>query len=318
MLDMNIPLVSILINNYNYQEFIQESIDSALAQTYPNLEVIVVDDGSTDNSRNLIAAYGNKIITIYQHNQGQAATFNQGFAASKGEIIFLLDADDLFHREKVSIVVKGFQDNLGCEWCFHPLQLFTQEDKQELVKQNTLKINREQIKEQNLQPLMAKGKLGDPFNFPIPATSGMCFTRSLANKLLPMPIANGIILNDSYLKFAALGISQGITIEQELAYQRIHDRNLFTTIDEDRASAEETRRKMAAIFINTAYRLKTKFPPLVKYANNIFAVGLALYWKVGSKDPQSPVIVKKYCSQTNPKSMLFILMKSCYKYLQSL
>jgi glycosyltransferase involved in cell wall biosynthesis len=318
MKSSNQPLVSILINNYNYQEFLKESVDSALAQTYPNLEIIVVDDGSTDNSRQIIDSYGAKIIPIYQQNKGQASTFNQGFAASKGEIIFLLDADDIFHREKVAIVVKSLQDNVGCEWCFHPLLLFTQEDKQELVKQDSLNLTSEQIQQQNVQPIMAKGKLGDPFSFPIPATSGMCFTRSLANKLLPMPIADGIILNDSYLKFAALGISKGITIEQELAYQRIHDRNLFTTVDDCPTSLNETRRKMAAIFINTAYWLKAKFPPLIKYANNIFAVGLALYWRAGSKDQQSPAIVREYCSQTNLKSMIFILLRSSYKYLQSL
>lgn len=315
---INQPLVSILINNYNYQEFLQESIDSALAQTYPNLEVIVVDDGSTDSSRDIIASYADRIIPIYQTNQGQASTFNQGFAVSKGEIIFLLDADDVFHYEKVAIIVENLQNNLDCEWCFHPLLHFNQEEKADLVKQEHLDIEKEKIQQHNLQRKMAKGKLGNPFSFPIPATSGMCFTRSLANTLLPMPTAKGIILNDSYLKFAALGISKGITIEQELAYQRIHDRNLFTTVDNQQDSLNETRRKMAAIFLNTAYWLKAKFPSLINYANNIFAVGLALYWKVGLKDKKSLIIIKEYCNETDFTSMISILIRSCYKYLQAL
>lgn len=314
----NKPLASILINNYNYEEFLKEAIDSALAQTYSNVEVIVVDDGSTDNSPNIIASYQNKIIPVYQSNQGQASAFNQGFALSQGKIIFLLDADDIFHRDKVAIVVKSLQDNPECEWCFHPLQLFTQEDKDKLVKQAPLNIKKEQVQKQDVRTLMAKGKLGEPFSFPIPATSGMCFTRSLANKLLPMPTAEGIILNDSYLKFAALGISKGITIESELAYQRIHKHNLFTKLDHTQASLKQKKQNTAAIFISTAYWLKTNFPLLRKYANNIFSVGLALHWKVGSEDRKSPVIVKKYCSQTNLKSMIFILIKSFYKYLQAL
>jgi glycosyltransferase involved in cell wall biosynthesis len=66
------PFVSILINNYNYGRFLQEAIDSALNQTYSPTEVIVVDDGSTDNSREIIASYGNKIIPVLKENGGQA------------------------------------------------------------------------------------------------------------------------------------------------------------------------------------------------------------------------------------------------------
>jgi glycosyltransferase involved in cell wall biosynthesis len=67
------PLVSILINNYNYGRFLTEAIDSALNQTYSNIEVIVVDDGSTDNSQEIIKSYQDKIIPILKPNGGQAS-----------------------------------------------------------------------------------------------------------------------------------------------------------------------------------------------------------------------------------------------------
>lgn len=102
------PLVSILINNYNYDRFLADSIDSALAQTYSNIEVIVVDDGSTDKSRNIIAGYGEQIIPVLKSNGGQASALNEGFKAAKGEIMFFLDSDDLFHREKVQRIVSFF------------------------------------------------------------------------------------------------------------------------------------------------------------------------------------------------------------------
>ena len=79
----NNPLVSILINNYNYGYFLGAAIESALSQTYQNIEIIVVDDGSTDNSREIIAHYGNHIIPILKENGGQASAFNAGFAASR-------------------------------------------------------------------------------------------------------------------------------------------------------------------------------------------------------------------------------------------
>lgn len=89
------PLASIIINNYNYGRFLRDAIESALSQTYPNLEIIVVDDGSTDNSREIIASYGSRIIPVLKKNEGQASAFNAGFTASRGEAIIFLDADDM-------------------------------------------------------------------------------------------------------------------------------------------------------------------------------------------------------------------------------
>jgi glycosyltransferase involved in cell wall biosynthesis len=117
------PLVSIIINNYNYGCFVGEAIESALNQTYSHLEVIVVDDGSTDNSREIIANYKDKIIPILKENEGQSSAFNSGFATAKGDIICFLDADDIALGEKVSEVVKVFQANPEIGWCFHSLKV---------------------------------------------------------------------------------------------------------------------------------------------------------------------------------------------------
>ena len=111
---MNSPiLVSIIINNYNYDRFLAEAIDSALGQTYEHIEVIVVDDGSTDNSRQIITEYGARILPILQPNGKQAAAFNSGFARSKGEIIIFLDSDDYLYPQAVAEVVKVWQPSLA-------------------------------------------------------------------------------------------------------------------------------------------------------------------------------------------------------------
>ncbi|AFY57170.1 glycosyl transferase [Rivularia sp. PCC 7116] len=105
------PLVSVIIGNYNYGRFIAEAIDSVLSQTYKNFELIVVDDGSTDNSREIIESYGDKLIAIFQENGGQGVAFNSGFAVAKGEIICFLDADDYYYPEKIAKVVAAFDKN---------------------------------------------------------------------------------------------------------------------------------------------------------------------------------------------------------------
>ena len=81
------PLASIIVNNYNYGRFLPDAIESALAQSYPRVEVIVVDDGSTDHSRAVIARYGARIHAVLKPNGGQASAFNAAFAHSYGEAL---------------------------------------------------------------------------------------------------------------------------------------------------------------------------------------------------------------------------------------
>jgi Glycosyl transferase family 2 len=102
------PLVTILINNYNYAAFVGAAIESALAQTWEPLEVLVVDDGSTDGSREVISQFGNAVRAIYKPNGGQASAFNAGFSKSQGEIVTFLDADDLLLETTVAQVVDAF------------------------------------------------------------------------------------------------------------------------------------------------------------------------------------------------------------------
>ncbi len=131
----NAPLVSILINNYNYGRFLGDAIRSALAQSYANLEIVVVDDGSTDNSVETAQTFGDVVHLIAKENGGQASSFNAGFAASRGEIICLLDADDEFLPGKVERIVEVFRQNPEIGWCFENLKLF-RNSKSERIPRN--------------------------------------------------------------------------------------------------------------------------------------------------------------------------------------
>lgn len=94
-------LVSVIIPCFNAEKWLKQAIDSCLSQTYSNLEIIVIDDGSTDNSLEIIKSYGDRIIWQSQHNQGGCSARNRGFALSKGAYIQYLDADDYILPEKI-------------------------------------------------------------------------------------------------------------------------------------------------------------------------------------------------------------------------
>ena len=100
-----LPLVSIIIPAYNVEEWVAEAVDSALAQTYPRVEVVVVNDGSTDGTAEIIARYGDRIVVVDQQNRGLGAARNSGLRASHGELIGLLDADDIWLPERLDAVV---------------------------------------------------------------------------------------------------------------------------------------------------------------------------------------------------------------------
>jgi glycosyltransferase involved in cell wall biosynthesis len=97
--------VSVIIPAYNGDRFIQKTIDSVLAQTFTDYEIIVIDDGSQDNTSQVLESYGKNIQYIYQHNQGVAAARNRGIDLAKGELIAFLDQDDLFLPHKLAAQV---------------------------------------------------------------------------------------------------------------------------------------------------------------------------------------------------------------------
>jgi glycosyltransferase involved in cell wall biosynthesis len=101
----------VLIPSYNYGRFVTEAVESALAQTHPHREIMVVDDGSTDDTRARLTPYMDRIRYIYQENQGPDAARNTGIRASQGEFIGLLDADDLWHPCKLELQLRVFQEH---------------------------------------------------------------------------------------------------------------------------------------------------------------------------------------------------------------
>jgi glycosyltransferase involved in cell wall biosynthesis len=276
------PLVSIIINNYNYGNFVCAAIESALNQGYPNLEVIVVDDGSSDQSRQLIAEYGNQVCPLFKENGGQSSALNLGFAKSSGEIICLLDADDLFLPHKVAEVVQVFAADKTIQWCFHALQF---------IDLNTNPLHQDASRRPtgtwDYRVAIAKGKQM-PY---IPtATSGLCFRRSFLAKICPMPEAIRIT-SDNYLKFTASALGKGYFINQPLALQKIHDSNAYTL-------REDKEQIKAEVVITTAYWIRVRHPFLATFANGLMIHGIGMSRKVGQIEAECCKFIHAYFQLT--------------------
>ena len=106
------PLVSVIIPTYNRGWILEEAVDSVLAQDFKDYELIVVDDGSTDNTKEILYRYRNEIVVLEQSNQGVSAARNRGIAASNGKYVAFLDSDDLWLPQKLSRQLAFFDTHI--------------------------------------------------------------------------------------------------------------------------------------------------------------------------------------------------------------
>jgi len=109
--------VSVIIPNYNYAKYVRKAIESVLLQTYSNLEVIVVNNGSTDDSLQVLKEFGGKIELIDQSNLGQSGARNSGLRRSTGDLIAFLDADDFWEPTKLEKQIALINEDVQLVYC---------------------------------------------------------------------------------------------------------------------------------------------------------------------------------------------------------
>jgi glycosyltransferase involved in cell wall biosynthesis len=171
----NSTLVSVIIGNYNYGRFITKAIDSVLSQSYQNVELIVVDDGSSDNSRDIINAYGDQLTAIFQKNSGQSEAFNAGLARSSGEIICFLDSDDFYREDKVEKVVSAFAQ--------HPDWVQISHGRTSIDKEGNIIGNDPTFfSSGDVAPLLLRWG-----RYAWAITSALCYRRSVLEQVSPIP-----------------------------------------------------------------------------------------------------------------------------------
>jgi glycosyltransferase involved in cell wall biosynthesis len=128
---MSAPTFSVILTNYNYGRYVREAVDSALAQTVPALEVIVVDDGSTDDSALVLRqAYGDhsRVKLVFQANGGVLKAFRAGVRAAAGEVVCFLDADDLWEPTHLEALARAYQARPAPDFVYTNLRYFGQRE----------------------------------------------------------------------------------------------------------------------------------------------------------------------------------------------
>ena len=211
-----------IINNYNYAKFVEEAIQSVLDQTVAFDEIIIVDDGSTDNSLELIEASIKKwenARVIAKRNEGQLSCFNEGFKASSGDLIFFLDSDDIYLPNYLDTALSFYSQNSECDFLCCSVQ--------EFGKSNSIKNYIQNYCEKTgdmgyslLRTLYTKSWVGS-------VTSSLSIKRVILKKILPLPFLEEwrTRADDCLVYGSSLVGAKKYFIPQPLIKYRIHETN---------------------------------------------------------------------------------------------
>lgn len=232
------PAASVVVVNHDYADYLPAAIDSALAQTAPGVEVVVVDDGSTDGSRELIAAYGDRVTAVLTPNRGQTSAMAAGLEASRGEVVCFLDADDVLSAGALAATLPLFDDPrvVKVHW---PLAEI------DAGGRSAGRLwPREPLPEGDLlERLLEEG----PANCPFPPTSGNAFRRSFLDAVAPLPALErecgvGSAGADGYLSMFALAAGRVGRLTTPLGGYRVHGSNDYAAGSDLAATVERSVR----------------------------------------------------------------------------
>jgi glycosyltransferase involved in cell wall biosynthesis len=215
---MSDPKVSIVIINYNYAKHVGAAIRSALATDYENKEVIVVDDGSTDDSRSIISSFHGQIHSIFKPNGGQISGANVAVQHVTGDVVFFLDSDDELYREAIKSVMEVWRD--GVSKVQFPLNMMSEDGAlsgevyPNLVERTPAEI-RESVK-------LTGFYLSSP-------TSGNAWSKRFLDRIFPLPTdSDRLKFFDGYLSTLAPFLGDVITLTSPLAKYRVNSSNMWT------------------------------------------------------------------------------------------
>lgn len=214
----NAPRISIVITNYNFGRYIGEAIQSALEMRWRNKEIIVCDDGSTDNSRDIIERFDGGIKRLYKRNGGQPSAANAAFPLTTGEIIFFLDSDDILLPQAAETVVNAW-DAKTTKVQFPSI----------IINQDGMDTGRVWPNFRHAyEPALIRAELLRTARYPTASTSGNAFSRNFLEELFPVP--EDLEGFDSFLCMTAPFYGDVKTITEPLGKFRIHGANSWSQL----------------------------------------------------------------------------------------
>jgi glycosyltransferase involved in cell wall biosynthesis len=252
-----------LINSYNYAHFIGDAVDSAVGQTAPFDEIIVVDDGSTDGSVELLAgkyAQHPAIQIISKCNQGQLSCFNEGFARATGDIIFFLDADDVYEPNYVQQTLEVYRRDPVVDFVFCGHRQFDQRD--------SLQLKFAEDRDLGYSVILA-AYLRDWIGAP---TSCLSMRRGVLEKILPLPFLEAwrSRADDCLVFGASLAGARKYYLAQPLVRYRVHGENHFFGRKLDKFAVYRRRLAVNALFEHLERKLSYNLPRLAELHHREF------------------------------------------------
>ena len=228
------PLITALVDTYNHEKYIEQALVSVLEQglSPSELEIVVVDDGSTDATGSIVQKFAPRVKYVRKKNGGQASAFNVGFANSGGDIVAVLDGDDWWVKGKLAVVAQALEENRDLAAVGHGYYQYNEETKETKVRAPTAKqfINLASPKAIRAAiPLWGFLLMG-----------ALTVRRRLLERIMPLA-EEMLFMADTALQAAAMAMGT-LVLEEPLFYYRYHAQNLYAI---DAKDVARLRRKYA-------------------------------------------------------------------------
>jgi glycosyltransferase involved in cell wall biosynthesis len=217
--------VDIVVNNHDYGAFVTDAVETALRQSHPNVEVIVVDDGSTDDSRRRLRAYEDAVEVVLKENGGQASALNAGLERCRGDVVIFLDADDLLKPHAAAQAAAAFDADRDLVKVQFQMDVIDAEGRPtgEFKPAPHLSMPNGDLR---------RAELAFPFDIAWLPTSGNAFRTEALRRIFPIPECDYPFCGaDWYLVHLTPLLGQVASLEEVCASYRVHGRNSYEPLE---------------------------------------------------------------------------------------
>jgi glycosyltransferase involved in cell wall biosynthesis len=254
---MWLPKVSVIVSNHNYAQYLETAIKSVLAQTYKKIELIVVDDASTDSSDEILKMYESRALVVRKQHGGETSSRNEGYRHATGEIIAFLDSDDYWKPHAVARALNSWRQGLGK--LQFALQVVDSEGKPTGGRMPRLPLTSGRVD----HLLLTTGR------YITSPTSGNFYSRDFLDSILPVPVDEWPQSMDSYAATYAAFYGPIVAINEELGCYRVHSSNMTRVSGDGAINPQQIQR-----LLDRALRLRFLIEKIARERNLAYSPGI--------------------------------------------